>query len=84
MTTYSSHETHSFTESELPEPQLYAVSGTIQDESADGWGKYRALPTFYLDGNVQGFTTRQGAELIADMILNPDGGNRICFMVTKV
>lgn len=82
--TYTSHESDSFVESELPKPLLFAVSGTVQDESADGWGKYRALPTFYLDGNVQGFTTRQEAEVIADMILNPDGGNRICFMVVRV
>lgn len=36
-------------------------------------GVSRQVPTFYLDGNVQGFQTAEGAERVAREILNPMG-----------
>lgn len=35
------------------------------------WSSSRQLPTFYLDGTVQGITSAEHAERIAQSVLNP-------------
>jgi hypothetical protein len=49
---------------------MYAVSATIVRDH-EGWRAVRQLPTFYLDENVQGFTSEEGAERIALALLDP-------------
>jgi hypothetical protein len=41
------------------------------ERTENGWTCSKQVPTFYLDGNVQGFSTFVGAGAIARQILNP-------------
>jgi hypothetical protein len=47
----------------------YAINATVVTER-DGWTSTRQVPTFFLDGNVQGIATAERAEEIArDLLL---------------
>jgi hypothetical protein len=51
---------------------LYAIHAMIHTHDGE-WNGSRAVPTFYLDGRVQGIVDRHGAESIAADVINPLG-----------
>lgn len=57
---------------------VFAVQATLVRNMGDGWTAVRQVPTFYLNGNVQGFTDEDGASKIAQTILNPTNDPTLC------
>lgn len=52
---------------------LYAISAAITETRDDNWTSSRQVPTFFLDGDVQGITSEDHAERIAKTIVDPFG-----------
>jgi hypothetical protein len=48
--------------------RFYSVQGTIT-RTVDGWTSTRQIPTFYLNSDVQGILTEEGAKRVADDIV---------------
>jgi hypothetical protein len=48
--------------------RLYSVQGTIT-RTVDGWTSTRQIPMFYLNSDVQGILTEEGAKRVADDIV---------------
>lgn len=66
---------------------MYAISVQIEHQSSDGYIGSTGLPTFYLDENVQGFTSEDGACRVAAQIVDPIGyldGNGDVVHITAV
>lgn len=51
---------------------LFGVTATVETDCG-GWRGMVQVPYFVVDGNVQGFTTRQGAMETARRVIDPIG-----------
>lgn len=69
----------------LPQwPRWYAVTVTVGHRTADGCEGRRSLPTFFLDGDIQGIVSEAHAARIARDVVSGDGlfdSDRVTFHV---
>jgi hypothetical protein len=49
--------------------RFYSVQGTIT-RTVDGWTSTRQIPMFYLNSDVQGILTVEGAKRVADDVVS--------------
>lgn len=52
---------------------ITAVATTHERTGGVDWNRHEQLPTFYVNGDVQGFFTEAGAAEVARRILDPFG-----------
>ena len=62
-----------------------AVLATLIRTEHHDYRRTVAIPTFYLDGAVQGFTTTEGADFVAREIVDPFGvADHVNIFITEV
>jgi hypothetical protein len=61
----------------------YAISATIS-HVVNGYSTSHQIPTFFLEGDIQGIMDEKHAEKIAGFVINPFGEYVACISAVKV
>jgi len=62
---------------------FWQIDGTTVEKTADG-DTTRQIPTFFLNGNIQGITDAEHAAKVAGDVVNPTGTLEVHINATSV